>query len=128
MTRFYLDCEVLLPAAKENVITSANADRIKTRIICEGANGPTTSEADAILADKNIFVLPDISRTRAALLCRILSGCRTGRVTWNEQLVNGRLEEIMVNSFKDVVAMRTSTKFTTGSRRICWPSIVWPSL
>jgi len=56
----YLDCEVLLPAAKENVITSANADRIKAKIICEGANGPTTSEADAILADKNIFVLPDI--------------------------------------------------------------------
>ena len=100
----YLDCEVLLPAAKENVITSANADRIKARIICEGANGPTTSEADAILADKNIFVLPDILANAGGVTVSYFEWVQDRQgYFWNEQLVNGRLEEIMVNSFKDVV-------------------------
>ena len=54
------DCDVLIPAATENVITSRNADRVKARILVEGANGPTTAAADDILADKNIFVIPDI--------------------------------------------------------------------
>src|SRR5260370_76007 len=96
----YLDCEVLLPAAKENVITSANTDRIKARIICEGANGPTTSEADAILADKNIFVLPDILANAGGVTVSYFEWVQDRQgYFWNEQLVNGRLEEIMVNSF-----------------------------
>jgi len=100
----YLDCEVLLPAAKENVITSANADLIKARIICEGANGPTTSEADAVLADKNIFVLPDILANAGGVTVSYFEWVQDRQgYFWNEQLVNGRLEEIMVNSFKDVV-------------------------
>jgi glutamate dehydrogenase (NAD(P)+) len=100
----YLDCEVLLPAAKENVINSANADRIKAKIICEGANGPTTSEADAILADKNIFVLPDILANAGGVTVSYFEWVQDRQgYFWNEQLVNGRLEEIMVNSFKDVV-------------------------
>jgi len=99
-----LDCEVLLPAATENVITSANADRIKARIICEGANGPTTSEADAILADKKIFVLPDILANAGGVTVSYFEWVQDRQgYFWNEQLVNGRLEEIMVNSFKDVV-------------------------
>jgi glutamate dehydrogenase (NAD(P)+) len=100
----YLDCDVLLPAAKENVISSANADRIKAKIICEGANGPTTSEADAILADKNIFVLPDILANAGGVTVSYFEWVQDRQgYFWNEQLVNGRLEEIMVNSFKDVV-------------------------
>ncbi|HLJ45981.1 MAG TPA: Glu/Leu/Phe/Val dehydrogenase [Bryobacteraceae bacterium] len=100
----YLDCEVLLPAAKENVITSANADRIRTRIICEGANGPTTSEADSILADKKIMVLPDILANAGGVTVSYFEWVQNRQgYFWNEQLVNGRLEEIMVNSFKDVV-------------------------
>ena len=55
-----LDCDVLIPAARENVITSRNADRIKAKILCEGANGPTTFAADSILAEKQVFVIPDI--------------------------------------------------------------------
>jgi glutamate dehydrogenase (NAD(P)+) len=99
-----LDCEVLLPAAKENVITSANADRIKAKIICEGANGPTTSEADAILADKKIFVLPDILANAGGVTVSYFEWVQDRQgYFWNEQLVNGRLEEIMVNSFRDVV-------------------------
>ena len=100
----YVDCEVLLPAAKENVITSANADRIKAKIICEGANGPTTSEADAILADKKIFVIPDILANAGGVTVSYFEWVQDRQgYFWNEQLVNGRLEEIMVNSFRDVV-------------------------
>jgi len=54
------DCDILIPAAVENQITSRNADRLKAQILCEGANGPTTAEADDILADKRVFVIPDI--------------------------------------------------------------------
>ncbi|HYL73956.1 MAG TPA: Glu/Leu/Phe/Val dehydrogenase [Bryobacteraceae bacterium] len=100
----FRDCEVLLPAAKENVITSANADRIKAKIICEGANGPTTSEADAVLAEKKIFVMPDILANAGGVTVSYFEWVQDRQgYFWNEQLVNGRLEEIMVNSFKDVV-------------------------
>jgi glutamate dehydrogenase (NAD(P)+) len=100
----YLECDVLLPAAKENVITSANADRIRAKIICEGANGPTTSEADAILAEKKIFVMPDILANAGGVTVSYFEWVQDREgYFWNEQLVNGRLEEIMVNSFKDVV-------------------------
>jgi glutamate dehydrogenase (NAD(P)+) len=100
----YMDCEVFLPAAKENVITSANADRIKAKIICEGANGPTTSEADAILADKKIFVIPDILANAGGVTVSYFEWVQDRQgFFWNEQLVNGRLDEIMVNSFRDVV-------------------------
>jgi glutamate dehydrogenase (NAD(P)+) len=102
---FFLDCDVLLPAAKENVITTANADRIKAKIICEGANGPTTSEADAILADKKIFVVPDILANAGGVTVSYFEWVQDRQgFFWNEQLVNGRLEEIMVNSFRDVVS------------------------
>jgi glutamate dehydrogenase (NAD(P)+) len=101
---FLLDCDVLLPAAKENVITTANADRIKAKIICEGANGPTTSEADAILADKKIFVIPDILANAGGVTVSYFEWVQDRQgFFWNEQLVNGRLDEIMVNSFRDVV-------------------------
>jgi glutamate dehydrogenase (NAD(P)+) len=101
----FLDCDVLLPAAKENVITTANADRIKAKIICEGANGPTTSEADAILADKKVFVIPDILANAGGVTVSYFEWVQDRQgFFWNEQLVNGRLEEIMVNSFRDVVS------------------------
>src|ERR1700730_1560231 len=99
-----MDCEVFLPAAKENVITTANADRIKAKIICEGANGPTTSEADAILAEKKIFVIPDILANAGGVTVSYFEWVQDRQgFFWNEQLVNGRLEEIMVKSFRDVV-------------------------
>ena len=55
-----MPCEILIPAATENVITSRNAGRISARIVCEGANGPTTAFADDILAEKGVFIIPDI--------------------------------------------------------------------
>lgn len=101
----FLDCDVLLPAAKENVITSKNAHRIRARVLCEGANGPTTAAADAILADKKIFVIPDILANAGGVTVSYFEWVQDRQgFFWNEEMVNSRLEEIMVNSFADVVA------------------------
>lgn len=100
----FLECEVLLPAAKENVITSANAERLRCKILCEGANGPTTHVADSILQDKKVFVIPDILANAGGVTVSYFEWVQDRQgFFWNEQLVNGRLEEIMVNSFRDVV-------------------------
>jgi glutamate dehydrogenase (NAD(P)+) len=101
----FLPCEVLLPAATENVITSSNADLLRCRILCEGANGPTTSVADEILAHKKIFVIPDILANAGGVTVSYFEWVQDRQgFFWNEQLVNERLEEIMVNSFDAVVA------------------------
>jgi glutamate dehydrogenase (NAD(P)+) len=101
----YMETDVLLPAAKENVITSQNAHRLRTRILCEGANGPTTYAADPILAEKGIFVIPDILANSGGVTVSYFEWVQDRQgYFWNEQLVNDRLEEIMVNSFRDVVA------------------------
>jgi glutamate dehydrogenase (NAD(P)+) len=99
----FLDCEVLVPAAKENVIHSQNAHKIRAKIICEGANGPTTAVADTILEQKGIFVIPDILANAGGVTVSYFEWVQDRQgFFWNEQLVNGRLEEIMVNAFKDV--------------------------
>ncbi|MCU1260917.1 MAG: Glu/Leu/Phe/Val dehydrogenase, terminal [Bryobacterales bacterium] len=100
----FLECEVLLPAATENVIHSGNADRLHCKILCEGANGPTTPEADAILAEKGIFVIPDILANAGGVTVSYFEWVQDRQgFFWNEALVNKRLEEIMVNSFEAVV-------------------------
>ena len=100
----FLECEVLLPGAKENVITSQNAGRIRARILCEGANGPTTPVADQILAEKGVFVIPDILANAGGVTVSYFEWVQDRQgYFWNEQLVNERLREIMVNSFQDVV-------------------------
>nr|WP_290669441.1 Glu/Leu/Phe/Val dehydrogenase [Ardenticatena sp.] len=101
-----LECEVLIPAALENQITSENAHEIKAKIVSEGANGPTTPRADEILRERGVLVVPDIL-------------CNAGGVTvsyfewvqglqsffWDEEEVLKRLERIMVRAFDDVWAM-----------------------
>ncbi len=101
----FLDCEVLIPAATENVITSANADRLRCKILCEGANGPTTSVADEILSEKRIFVIPDILANAGGVTVSYFEWVQDRQgFFWNETLVNERLEEIMNASFDAVVA------------------------
>ena len=100
----FLPCDILLPAAHENVITSQNADRLRCRILCEGANGPTTSVADQILADKKIFVIPDILANAGGVTVSYFEWVQDRQgFFWNEKLVNERLQEIMVESFGAVV-------------------------
>ena len=98
------ECEILIPAATENVITSRNADKIQARIIVEGANGPTTAVADEILAEKRIFVMPDILANSGGVTASYFEWVqdRMGYF-WREADVIERLENIMRDSFDDVV-------------------------
>jgi glutamate dehydrogenase (NAD(P)+) len=100
----FLECDVLLPAATENVIHSGNADRLRCKILCEGANGPTTPLADLVLAEKKVFVIPDILANAGGVTVSYFEWVQDRQgFFWNEQLVNDRLEEIMVESFDAVV-------------------------
>jgi glutamate dehydrogenase (NAD(P)+) len=101
-----LDCEVLVPAAMENVITSHNAGAIKARIICEGANGPTTANADKILEQNGVFVIPDILANAGGVTVSYFEWVQDrGGYFWDEDTVNQRLERIMVESFEQVAGM-----------------------
>jgi glutamate dehydrogenase (NAD(P)+) len=98
------DCEILIPAATENVITSRNADRVKARIVCEGANGPTTAVADEILADKKIFIIPDILANAGGVTASYFEWVQDRQgYFWKEAVVNEQLESILAESFGDVV-------------------------
>jgi glutamate dehydrogenase (NAD(P)+) len=98
-------CDILLPAAIENQITHENADRIRARIICEGANGPTTAQADEILFDKRVFIIPDILANAGGVTVSYFEWVQDRQgYFWNLKTVNERLEEIMVNSFDTVAA------------------------
>jgi glutamate dehydrogenase (NAD(P)+) len=100
-----LECEVLIPAATENVISSKNAHCLRCRILCEGANGPTTALADEILMDKKIFVIPDILANAGGVTVSYFEWVQDRQgFFWNEDQVNERLREIMVNSFGAVLA------------------------
>ncbi|HEV8125110.1 MAG TPA: Glu/Leu/Phe/Val dehydrogenase [Gemmatimonadales bacterium] len=101
-----VDCDVLVPAALENVITSENAGSIKAKIICEGANGPTTAGADPILEKKGIFVIPDILANAGGVTVSYFEWVQDrGGYFWDEDTVNNRLERIMVRSFAEVAAV-----------------------
>ncbi len=100
-----LECEVLLPAATENVITSENAANVRCRILCEGANGPTTAIADEILAGKKVFVIPDILANAGGVTVSYFEWVQDRQgFFWTEAVVNSQLEEIMVRSFADVTS------------------------
>jgi len=98
------ECEILVPAATENQITSQNAADIKCRILAEGANGPTTAAADDILADKHVFVIPDILCNAGGVTTSYFEWVQDRQgYFWKESVVNEQLEDIMVSAFHDVV-------------------------
>ncbi len=98
------DCEILIPAATENVITSRNADRIRAKIVCEGANGPTTAVADEILEDKKVFIIPDILANSGGVTASYFEWVQDRQgYFWKEAVVNEQLESILAESFDDVV-------------------------
>jgi glutamate dehydrogenase (NAD(P)+) len=100
-----LDCDVLAPCALENVITRKNAGSIKATIIAEGANGPTTAPADAILDAKGVFVVPDILANAGGVTVSYFEWVQNREgYYWSEEVVNERLREVMIRSFNDVVS------------------------
>jgi glutamate dehydrogenase (NAD(P)+) len=105
------ECEILIPAATENVITSRNAADLHCRILCEGANGPTTTVADDILEEKGVFVIPDILANAGGVTASYFEWVqdRMGYF-WTELEVNQRLDAIMTESFKDVLTYAESHK------------------
>jgi len=112
-----IDCDVLIPAALENQITGENADKVKAKIIVEGANGPTTPEADAILNDKGVFVLPDILANAGGVTVSYFEWVQSMQsYFWTEREVNLKLRDVMDRAYATVyglaqeknVSMRTA--------------------
>jgi glutamate dehydrogenase (NAD(P)+) len=106
-----IDSDILIPAANENQITGKNASKIKAKIIVEGANGPTTQRADQALNEKGVLVVPDILANAGGVTVSYFEWVqdRAG-FFWRESEVNERLEDIMVQSFRDVAEMAAKYK------------------
>jgi len=98
------DCDILIPAAIENQITTRNADRVKAKILCEGANGPTTAEADEILSDKRVFVIPDILANSGGVTVSYFEWVQDRQgYFWSEEMVNEQLAITLRTSFAEVL-------------------------
>jgi len=96
--------EIVIPAAVENQITSENAHRLQTRILCEGANGPCTAMADEIVDRKGIFVIPDILANAGGVTVSYFEWVQDRQgLFWREKEVNERLQDVMEHSFDEVV-------------------------
>jgi len=113
-----LQCDILVPAALENQIVKTNADSIKARIIIEGANGPTTSEADKILGDKGIVIVPDILANAGGVVVSYLEWVQgLQSFFWDEAEVNTYLQKIMTNAFTEVweISQQNKTDMRTAA-------------
>jgi glutamate dehydrogenase/leucine dehydrogenase len=106
-----LDCDVLLPCALEGQITEQNAAKIRARVVGEGANGPTTPEADAILADRGVFVIPDVLANAGGVTVSYFEWVQAlQEYFWSESEVNAKLKELMDRAFEAVYAIHRERK------------------
>ena len=106
-----LECDILVPAALENAITEANAGAVRAKIISEAANGPVTPEADRILDQKGVFLIPDILCNAGGVTVSYFEWVQDeNHLFWDEQDVNAKLEKIMKRSFADVLRIHVEKK------------------
>jgi glutamate dehydrogenase (NAD(P)+) len=108
-----IECDVLVPAAVEGVVTVKNADAIKARIICEAANGPITFEGDKVLSDRGVFVVPDILANSGGVTVSYFEWVQDIQAYfWSEEEVNDRLRIIMEKAFDEVQALAIERELT----------------
>jgi glutamate dehydrogenase (NAD(P)+) len=108
-----VDCDVLIPAAIEGVITVKNADRLKARVVCEAANGPITFEADKILQDRGIYVVPDILANSGGVTVSYFEWVQDIQAYfWSDDEVNDRLRRIMERAFMEVQSLAADKGLT----------------
>ncbi len=101
-----LSCEILVPAALERQITETNAGKIQCRILAEGANGPTTPEADVILQERGIFVIPDILCNAGGVIVSYFEWVQDlQNYFWTETQINRRLKQVLIKAFHEVYAL-----------------------
>jgi glutamate dehydrogenase (NAD(P)+) len=121
-----LECDILVPAALQNQITAHNADRIKCKILAEGANGPTTLEADALLSQRGTFILPDVLGNAGGVIVSYFEWVQnTQEFSWTLEETNDRLRKILCDAFqrtllrsqRDDLDMRTSA-LVEGIQRV----------
>ncbi|MBI5605467.1 MAG: Glu/Leu/Phe/Val dehydrogenase [Deltaproteobacteria bacterium] len=106
-----IDCDILIPAALENQITGENAPRLRCRLVAEGANGPTTPEADAILFDRGIFLIPDILANAGGVTVSYFEWVQNlQELLWSEEEVSNRLQRIMSKAFKEILEISLKEK------------------
>jgi len=101
-----VDCDILIPAALENQITDRNAGRVKAKLVAEAANGPTTPDADVMLADNGVFMIPDILCNAGGVTVSYFEWVQDlNRDHWSEPVVNEKLRVIMTRAFGETLAI-----------------------
>jgi glutamate dehydrogenase (NAD(P)+) len=106
-----LECDILIPAALEGAISEKNASRVKCKILAEGANGPVTNEADKILNDKGIFLIPDILANSGGVIVSYFEWVQDlQNFFWSEEEINKNLLNIMNKSFHETLKLSREKK------------------
>jgi glutamate dehydrogenase (NAD(P)+) len=113
-------CTILVPAALERQVTAANAGKLRCRVLAEGANGPTTPEADQILADSNIFIIPDVLCNAGGVTVSYFEWVQDmQQFFWSEQEVNQKLEELMLKAFHQVRRFAKTRSLPMRTAALC---------